>query len=128
MRIAQPTFKNTLVNADRNRIAQVLTNLIANAINYSEENKGLVKIKFFDMDERILIEVEDNGMGIPEDSINRIFERFYRVDKHRARDVGGSGLGLAICKNIIMVAHNETLNVRSTLGQGSVFSFTLKKA
>lgn len=120
-------FKSTNVKADKNKIGQVFTNLLANSINYSKEEGGLVEINFYDIDERILVEIKDNGMGIPEDKLPRIFERFYRVDNHRARDVGGSGLGLAICKHIITVAHKERIDVQSKFGVGSTFSFTLKK-
>ncbi len=118
--------KPVKVEGDPRRIEQVLANLVVNAIKYGKE-KGYVEIGFFDMDDKILIEVADNGMGIPETDVPRIFERFYRVDKSRSRDVGGSGLGLAIVKHIID-SHKQTINVRSTTGIGSTFSFTLKKA
>jgi two-component system phosphate regulon sensor histidine kinase PhoR len=99
--------------------------LITNAIRYGKE-KGLIEIRFYDMHDNVLVEIEDNGIGIAEESIPRLFERFYRVDKSRARHSGGSGLGLAIVKHIID-AHHQTINVRSALGEGSVFSFTLTK-
>lgn len=114
------------VSADRFRIRQVLTNLVVNSIKYGKEG-GETEIRFFDMDENILIEVSDNGIGIAQKHLSRLFERFYRVDKHRSREQGGSGLGLAIVKHIIE-AHNQVINVRSTEGLGSTFSFTLKKA
>lgn len=114
------------VKADPHRIEQVLANLVANAVKYGKEG-GYVEIGVFDMDEKYLIEVADNGMGIPETDVPRIFERFYRVDKSRSRDVGGSGLGLAIVKHIID-SHKQTINVRSKEGIGSTFSFTLKKS
>lgn len=117
--------KSKRVYADRERIRQVLTNLIINSVKYGNEN-GYTKIKFFDMDENLLIEVVDNGIGIEEHHIPRLFERFYRVERSRSRDQGGSGLGLAIVKHIIE-AHGQTINARSTAGKGSVFSFTLKK-
>lgn len=115
------------VNADRMRIQQVLTNLVVNSINYGTEN-GRTKISFFDMDENILIEVTDSGIGIPREEIPRVFERFYRGDKSRSfrNGEGGTGLGLAIVKHIIE-AHNQTINVRSTLGLGTTFGFTLSK-
>ncbi len=114
-----------MVRADAFRISQVLTNLITNSINYGKEG-GKTVIRFFDMDEQILVEVEDDGPGIDKVHLPRLFERFYRVDKSRARHQGGTGLGLAICKHIIE-AHKQTINVRSEVGKGSVFSFTLKK-
>lgn len=114
------------VKADIERIEQVLVNLIVNSIKYGRSG-GETKIRFYDMDENILVEVADNGLGIPEKDLPRLFERFYRVDKSRARDMGGTGLGLAIVKHIID-AHKQTIHVRSTEGIGSTFSFTLKKA
>lgn len=115
-----------IVLADRKRIQQVLTNLIINSIKYGTEG-GYTKISFFDMDENILVEVTDSGMGIPRGELPRVFERFYRGDKSRTRQggEGGSGLGLAIVKHIIE-AHNQTINVSSTPGMGSTFAFTLK--
>lgn len=115
------------VFADRQRIRQVLTNLLVNSIKYGVED-GRTKISFFDMDENILIEVTDSGIGIPREELPRVFERFFRGDRSRARKSGegGSGLGLAIVKHIIE-AHNQTINVRSTLGVGSTFAITLKK-
>lgn len=115
------------VEADRSKISQVLTNLIMNSIKYSREDGGETSIKFYDMDENILVEVEDNGLGIAADHLPRLFERFYRIDKSRSRHQGGSGLGLAIVKHIIE-SHGQTINVRSQEGEGSTFSFTLKKA
>ena len=114
------------VEGDRGKIAQVITNLIVNSIKYGKEG-GFTRIKFYDIDENILVEIEDNGVGIAEEHLPRLFERFYRVDKSRARHQGGSGLGLAIVKHI-MDAHGQTINVRSKEGEGSTFSFTLKKA
>jgi len=114
------------VLADPNRIEQVLFNLLINAIKYSNKD-GTVEVNIFYLHNRVLIEIQDDGMGIPENDIPRIFERFYRVDKSRARDAGGSGLGLSIVKHILDT-HKETINVRSTEGVGSTFSFTLKKA
>ena len=114
------------VQADRSKIEQVLVNLITNAIKYGRK-KGVVEVKFFDMHDTILTEVSDDGIGIPEQDISRIFERFYRVDKSRSRDAGGTGLGLSIVKHI-MEAHKGTINVQSSEDSGSTFSFTLKKA
>lgn len=115
------------VTADKKRIRQVMINLIDNAIKYGQDEGGKTKVSFFDMDENILIEVTDNGIGIPKESIPRLFERFYRTDRGRSREKGGTGLGLAIVKHIIK-AHNQTINVRSTVGIGTTFAFTLKKA
>ena len=114
------------VLGDRDKIQQVLMNLVSNSIKYGKEN-GETKIRFFDMADNIMIEVADNGIGIDEDSLPRLFERFYRVDKNRSRDIGGTGLGLAIVKHIIE-AHKQTINVRSTKDVGSTFSFILEKA
>lgn len=123
---AQPHDRQYLVNADRERIREVLINLIDNAIKYSSPNDGRVKLSFFDMDTHILTEVTDNGPGIEASEMTRIFERFYRVEKARSRELGGTGLGLAIVKHIIQ-AHDENINVRSTQGVGTTFAFTLRK-
>lgn len=114
------------VIADPNRIEQVLFNLITNAIKYGKKD-GTVTISIFNLEERVLVEIADDGLGIPEKDLSRIFERFYRVDKSRTRDAGGSGLGLSIVKHILD-AHKETISLRSTEGVGTTFSFTLKKA
>lgn len=114
------------VIADHQRIRQVFTNLIDNSIKYGRDD-GSTKISFFDMHDHILCEVTDNGPGIPESSLPRVFERFYRTDKARSREKGGTGLGLAIVKHIIE-AHDQTINVRSKEGIGTTFAFTLKKA
>ena len=116
----------SMVLADPGRIEQVLFNLVTNAIKYGKKG-GKVSISFFDIEDRLLVEVADDGLGIPEADLGRIFERFYRVDKSRTRDAGGSGLGLSIVKHIID-AHKESINVQSTVGVGSTFSFTLQKA
>ena len=115
-----------LVDADRNRIEQVLTNLITNSINYGAE-KGTTEISFESDQENIMVKVNDNGEGISEENMPRLFQRFFRVDISRSRSQGGSGLGLAIVKHIID-AHNENIYVQSTVGIGSEFSFSLKKS
>ena len=114
------------VLCDPNKIGQVLSNLLVNSINYGVEN-GKTVVRFYDMGDNILIEVADDGIGINEDDLLRIYERFYRVDKSRSRHAGGSGLGLSIVKHIVE-AHGGNLHVRSTLGTGTTFSFTLQKA
>ena len=118
--------KPILVKADRRRIIEVANNLVVNSINYGRK-QGTTIVGFMDMGDNWLIEVTDNGIGISERDLNRIFERFYRTDKSRSRDQGGTGLGLAIVKHIIE-AHNQTINVRSAMDVGSSFAFTLKKA
>ncbi len=113
------------VRADKNKLQQVFVNLIHNSIKYGKKN-GKTRVSFFDMGPNILIEIADNGIGIDEDSLPRLFERFYRVDKNRSREIGGTGLGLSIVKHILE-AHNQTINVRSTKNVGSTFSFILEK-
>jgi two-component system, OmpR family, phosphate regulon sensor histidine kinase PhoR len=115
-----------MVMADRNAIKQVVSNLILNSIVYGKEG-GNTRVSFYDMDEQVLVEVSDNGPGIEEKHLPRLFERFYRVDKSRARNQGGSGLGLAIVKHILD-AHGHPIHVRSLVGKGSTFAFTLSKA
>lgn len=119
--------KPIYVKADREAIQKVISNLLVNSIKYCKPTGvGETKISFYDMDENILIEVSDNGIGIAQEHIPRLFERFYRVDRSRSRDIGGTGLGLSIVKHIIE-AHNQTINVRSTVGLGTTFGFTLQK-
>ncbi len=115
------------VFADKERIQQVITNLLVNAINYSKE-KGTVEVSIEDLtNNKYLVRVTDNGIGIKDEHLPRVFERFYRVDKSGSRKTGGSGLGLAIVKHI-MEAHNEKIYVESQYQIGSEFSFTLEKA
>jgi two-component system, OmpR family, phosphate regulon sensor histidine kinase PhoR len=118
--------KPVFVRADKNRILEVLTNLIVNGIKYGKKN-GYVHVSFHDLEENIMIEVTDNGIGIEKRHLPRIFERFFRVDKSRSREQGGTGLGLSIVKHIIE-AHNQSINVRSVIDQGTTFNFTLEKA
>jgi len=113
------------VRADRNALRQILTNLLVNSIAYGNDN-GQTKVSFYDMDDRMLIEVSDDGPGISEEHLNRLFERFYRVDRSRSRNQGGSGLGLSIVKHLVE-AHEQTINARSLPGKGSTFSFTMEK-
>lgn len=125
LRVAKQSPKEVWVIADKAKIRQVLVNLLVNAIKYGKKG-GKIKVSFFDMDKNILTEIADDGEGIAEEHLPRLFERFYRTDASRSRDQGGSGLGLAIVKHILE-AHNQTINVRSTVGVGSTFGFTLKK-
>ena len=121
-----PLNFNPTVLADKNSIRQVLINLIINSVKYGKKS-GSTRIGFYDMDDKVLIEISDDGIGIEEKHFKHLFDRFYRVDQSRSRMMGGSGLGLSIVKHIIE-AHKQTINVRSTVGVGSTFSFTLKKA
>ncbi len=114
-----------IVRADRRYVDQVLNNLVVNSIRYGSEG-GHTHISFIDLFDKVMIEVADDGVGIPKADLPRIFERFYRVDKSRSRAQGGTGLGLAIVKHIIE-AHHESISVRSELGRGTTFSFTLSK-
>tara|TARA_A100001011_G_scaffold267735_1_gene276835 strand:- start:2727 stop:3587 length:861 start_codon:yes stop_codon:yes gene_type:complete len=119
--------KSIFVNADSLRISQVMSNLIENSLKYGVEN-GTIEILTKNISkEKLLIRVIDNGQGISEEDLPRVFERFYRVDKTRNRQEGGSGLGLAIVKHIVE-AHNEIVYVESSLNVGSEFSFTLEKS
>ncbi len=119
--------KQIFVDADRSRIFQVISNLIVNAIKYGKDS-GSADISFnFISEQYVLIEVIDDGLGIDEDNLLKIFQRFYRVDKSGGRKFGGSGLGLSIVKHILE-AHGQTLNVNSKVDVGSTFSFTLKLA
>ncbi|MFM7234709.1 MAG: sensor histidine kinase [Flavobacteriales bacterium] len=126
LRLGNAAEKPILVNADRKRIQQVIVNLLMNSISYGKEN-GETRVRFYDMDDNVLVEIADDGLGIAMEHLPRLFERFYRVDKSRSRNEGGSGLGLAICKHIVD-SHNQSISVRSTEGVGSTFAFTLKKA
>lgn len=113
------------VYADKEKLRQVFINLIDNAIKYGKQN-GVIEASAYKIDgKRILIEISDDGTGIAEEHLGRIFERFYRTDLARSRKVGGSGLGLAICKHIIE-AHHQVIHVRSTLDVGTTFGFTLE--
>lgn len=122
----QKEILTEFVVGDIDKIQQVFANLMSNSIKYGKEG-GRTEVRFFDMNENILIEIADDGIGISEMDLPRLFERFYRVDKNRSRKIGGTGLGLAIVKHIIE-AHNQTINVRSTIDVGSTFSFILEKA
>ncbi len=118
-------FEQLFVKADKGKIGQVISNLINNSISYGNDG-GTTKVRLFTLDDIVTVEVSDDGLGIDDDHLVRLFERFYRVEKSRNRNEGGSGLGLAIAKHIIE-AHGQTINVRSTLGVGSTFTFSLDK-
>jgi two-component system phosphate regulon sensor histidine kinase PhoR len=117
---------NVIVEADKHKIAQVLSNLIGNSIFYGNSN-GNTLISVENVDNLVLVSVSDDGPGIEEIHLNRLFERFYRVEKSRNRNEGGSGLGLAIVKHILE-AHGQSVTVKSQVGKGSVFSFALNRS
>ncbi|MEM6628899.1 MAG: HAMP domain-containing sensor histidine kinase [Bacteroidota bacterium] len=125
-RFQDNSYSETFVLADEERIRQVLTNLIDNAIKYGNQ-EGTVRISLGSDEEKIYVSIEDDGPGIEEEHLDKIFRRFYRVDKSRSREKGGTGLGLAICKHL-MSAHGEKITVNSTVGEGTTFTFSLKKA
>ena len=114
------------VMADREKLAQILLNLLDNAIKFNKSG-GQVEIRARVTAGQMTLAVQDTGMGIPEADLPRIFERFYRVDKARSREMGGTGLGLSIVKHLVE-AHHGTVTVHSIPGQGSTFQFTLPLA
>ncbi|SNS65918.1 two-component system, OmpR family, phosphate regulon sensor histidine kinase PhoR [Belliella buryatensis] len=115
--------KTFLTTADKDKIFRVCQNLISNAIKYNHDG-GEVEVILQTNKSQHSVEVKDNGQGIPPEDLKRIFERFYRVEKSRSREKGGTGLGLAIVKHILE-AHQSKIAVSSTLGKGSIFSFSL---
>ena len=115
------------VNADARYLDIVIRNLLDNAIKYVESSNGKIRISAFQSGDNVRLEIEDNGIGIAKHDLDRIFERFYRVDKARSRQNGGTGLGLSIVKHIIL-AHKGDVQVRSRLHQGSTFSVILRTA
>jgi len=119
-------FKKVIrVKADRKLIVEVIENLVNNSIKYGKEG-GKTTIGFVDRKKQIHVNITDNGIGIAEKDLPRIFERFFRVDKSRSRESGGTGLGLSIVKHTLH-AHQQTITVRSKVGSGSTFTFTLDK-
>lgn len=112
------------VLGDKERLKEVMVNLIDNAVKYTPEN-GSVTVSYLKLDNAVKVSVKDTGIGIAQEHLSRIFERFYRVDKERSREAGGTGLGLAIVKHIVE-AHGSNVEVQSEVGKGSEFSFTLK--
>ena len=123
----QTAVPQIFVNADKQKISQVLINLISNAIHYANRDKAQIIIKTTVLKNKVLVSVEDNGMGIKPEALPRIFERFYRVETSRNRNDGGSGLGLAIVKHILE-AHGENISVESVYLEGTRFSFLLDKS
>jgi two-component system, OmpR family, phosphate regulon sensor histidine kinase PhoR len=126
IKLKSTSNKKIWVKVDEQRIGQVLTNLIENAIKYGREN-GKVVVSFEEDKKYLDVTIEDDGPGIAQEHLSRIFERFYRVDKSRSRETGGTGLGLAIVKHIIN-AHDSTINVISKIDKGTRFNFKLPKA
>ncbi len=122
--VFHPARESLQLFGDKDKLKQVMTNLLTNAIKYTE--KGKVEILVEEDNNYGIIIIRDTGIGIPEEDLNRIFERFFRVDKARSRSVGGTGLGLAIVKHIIE-AHGSNVEVKSKLNEGSEFSFRLRK-
>ena len=114
----------TYVFADKNKIYQVLVNILSNAAKYGKIEGQIIASVYKMEDQKILIEISDDGTGIAEEHLPRLFERFYRTDDARAREIGGTGLGLAICKHIVE-AHGETIHVRSAVNVGTTIGFTL---
>jgi two-component system phosphate regulon sensor histidine kinase PhoR len=112
------------VQADKEKVRQVLINLIDNSIKYGRTDGHTVASIYVMDDKQVLVEISDDGIGIAEEHLPRVFERFYRTDRARSRDIGGTGLGLAIVKHIIE-AHGQTINIRSKPEIGSTFGFTL---
>ena len=125
LKIKPKNLEKATVRADKQRITQVLTNLIDNAIKYGKD-KGQIVVEIEEEKKSFLVSVEDDGPGIPPEDLPRIFERFYRVDKSRSRDTGGTGLGLAIVKHILN-AHHSKITVTSKVDKGTTFKFKLAK-
>ncbi len=125
--VLQTSSSQIFVNADKQKISQVLINLLSNAIHYANREDAKILVRTTTLKNKVLVQVEDNGMGIKPEALPRIFERFYRVEASRNRKDGGSGLGLAIVKHILE-AHNENITVESTYLEGTTFSFMLEKS
>jgi two-component system phosphate regulon sensor histidine kinase PhoR len=124
--LLEKTFASKYVQADRNKLGQVFTNLISNAISYGKEN-GTLMVSVLDINDHFLLEFKDNGPGIEPHHLSRLFERFYRVEKSRNRNEGGSGLGLAIAKHIVE-SHGQSIQVKSQVGIGTTFVITVEKS
>lgn len=120
-------YRKIFVKADKEKIRRVIVNLVENSIKYGK-TKGITEVSFKHLtDNKLLVRITDNGLGIDKKFISRVFERFYRVESSRSREVGGSGLGLSIVKHIIE-AHDEHIYLESKIGEGSEFSFTIQKS
>ena len=117
-------IEELIISFDMEKMERIILNLISNAVKFRKENKGKIIISITHNDEFVNIRVKDNGIGIPKESLNRIFERFYRVDKARSRDIGGTGLGLAITKHMVK-SLGGNIEVNSILGVGSDFIVTI---
>ena len=124
LHLSDDSNRAVYVNGDRDLVRQVVVNLLVNSIKYGVQG-GETLISYADGGDKIIIDVADNGIGIEKGHLPRLFERFYRVDKSRARDQGGTGLGLAIVKHIIE-AHSQYISVHSEVGKGTTFSFSLQ--
>jgi two-component system phosphate regulon sensor histidine kinase PhoR len=124
--VGEMAGRAVFVMADKKRILEAIGNLVSNSIKYGKEN-GCTQVEFFDLDDHLLVEIADDGIGIDEQYHSRVFERFFRIDRSRSREQGGTGLGLAIVKHIIE-AHRQTINIRSNPNRGTSFTFTLEKA
>ena len=107
---------------DPGKIEQVIDNLVSNAIKYT--NEGSVSLAYYKVDGQVEVKVEDTGIGISEEHLNRLFDRFYRTDNARSRDKGGTGLGLAVVRSILN-AHGSEIEIESETGEGSTFRFRL---
>jgi len=116
---------NFIVKADHNKIEQVFVNLIDNAIKYNKES-GRIEVFLIEHDRAVTVTVRDSGIGIPKEHLGRIFERFYRIDKARSRQLGGTGLGLSITKHIVLV-HKGSITIESEPDKGTKVSVTLPK-
>jgi signal transduction histidine kinase len=119
------TTDDFIIRGDRDKLEQVFVNLIDNAIKYTKQG-GRIEIRLAEAEGLVTVTVEDNGIGIPKDDVERVFERFYRVDKARSREVGGTGLGLSIAKHIVL-AHNGNIGVESEVGKGTRIVVKLPK-
>ena len=120
---AEPAPEGVMVCCDSEAVSQVLGNLLDNAVKHTPE-QGQITVGARPAGSLVEIRVRDTGIGIPPEDLPRLFERFYRVDKARSREMGGTGLGLSIVKHLVM-AHNGSIRVESEPGKGSTFFFTL---